>query len=292
VKKKDPALAIICTAKSKKIISSKSKKFRPHDPVNRAEALIMAFKTHPPVEGKAMILPYEDVRGEDWFFGAVLTAYSNGYLEEKGPLLYPGKSLTRGEAAELLYRMLVSEEQGKQRFEEETELVHNATDQNLQWQLFALDHLNQLRKDNGKAPLRLNSYLSEVAYAHSKDMGLNIGKWAHEGSLGEKAHERIKYGKIPDPENKVLLSITPPPDIELWYSAENVGMRNIKWTGSVEKAIISQNVWFMDEPVDVPNHRTTILSTLYPFTEVGLGLYLDDKGNLWITQDFISTPDE
>ncbi len=154
-------------------------------------------------------------------------------------------------------------------------------------QTYALKNINEYRQKNGKSPVTLNKTLSEIALIHSKDMALNLKKMSHDGSLGEAAHERIKQGKVPDLKTNILTQVSFPENIA--RSGENVGMRNIKnFKGSLEKAILSQHQYFMNEPNEGVTHRTTMLSKDIPFSEVGIGLWLDEKGNLWITEDYIS----
>ncbi len=156
-------------------------------------------------------------------------------------------------------------------------------------QAYALKNINDYRQKNGKAPVTLNKILSNIALIHSQDMAVNLKKMSHDGSLGEAAHERIKQGKVPDLKANVFSQVPIPENIA--RSGENVGMRNIKnFKGSLEKAILSQHQYFMNEPETGVTHRTTMLSTDIPFSEVGIGLYLDEKGGLWITEDFISHP--
>lgn len=159
-----------------------------------------------------------------------------------------------------------------------------------QWREFAFGHINQLRAENGNpGDLVMNSLLNDIAMTHSKDMSFNIKDMSHDGSLGETATERIKEGKVPDHENPGQFVYLPFPD-GIGWSGENVGRRYVSgFNGDVEAAIVHQHEWFMDEPMDQGhNHRTTMLSSLAPFSEVGIGIYLDDEGIVWITEDFIS----
>ncbi|MEA3249417.1 MAG: hypothetical protein U9Q03_03605 [Patescibacteria group bacterium] len=152
---------------------------------------------------------------------------------------------------------------------------------------FSLNHINSIRADHEKPPLILNDMLTEIALAHSMDMAFNIKEMSHEGSLGEQAHERIKEGKVPDSENPGEFKTLPYPD-GIGWSGENVGRRYTGYfDGDVEAAIIDQHEWFMDEPDGEFNHRTTMLSSMAPFTEIGIGLYLHNDV-VWITEDFIS----
>lgn len=151
----------------------------------------------------------------------------------------------------------------------------------------ALNHINQLRASEGKEPLILNEKLSEIALVHSKDMALNINALSHDGSLGEAPSERIKQGKVPNLSDSGQFTNLPYPN-DIGWNAENVGLRDTHYYGSIESAIQDLHEWFMQEPADEYNHRTTMLSTLAPFNQVGIGLFLDQNGQLWITEDFVS----
>lgn len=154
------------------------------------------------------------------------------------------------------------------------------------WRLFALEDINRIRQENGKPPLIMNLLLNRIATIHSKDMAVNIKKLQHEGSLGENSDDRIRFGKVPDVANHVFITV-PHPEGFGW-SGENLGFITRRANQTVESRIARLHEAFMDEPDDEPNHRTTMLSTFHPFSEIGIGPYLDDQGDLWLTEDFIS----
>ena len=188
--------------------------------------------------------------------------------------------ITRGEMSEIIYRLRAEiigetpEENGDPETPEET------------WAHFALNHINGIRAEHEKPPLVMNERLNAIAMAHSKDMA-EVGELSHEGSLGETADERIRQGKVPDSETHTFTTLPVPENIG--WSGENVGFRGSTYGGeTVQDSIVSIHGLFMDEPVDEYNHRTTMLSTLIPFNEIGVGIYLDDDGVVWITEDFIS----
>ncbi|KPJ84969.1 hypothetical protein AMJ57_04875 [Parcubacteria bacterium SG8_24] len=158
-----------------------------------------------------------------------------------------------------------------------------------QWRQFALNHINQIRAEHGRPPLAMNALLNEIAMAHSKDMAFNIREMSHDGSLGETSPERIKQGKVPDLDRPGQFTYLPYP-ANIGWAGENVGRRYLSmFGGDVEAAIIHQHEWFMDEPEDQGhNHRTTMLSSLAPFNEIGIGIYRDDTDIIWITEDYIS----
>lgn len=281
--------APICAAKDRGIVSGQPDgNFVPIRNVNKAEALKIIIRVTN-LEIPTGVSKFSDVHDDAWFYPYVLAAEQGNYLEETGPLFNPTAEYTRGQIAQILYRILITRELGEDKFVEgEIPKPPTAAEvKMLQWQLFAFDDINRIRKENGIGPLKLNPLLNVIATIHSQDMGLNIRAMSHEGSLGEQAHERIKQGKVPDVYKLVFIKVPVPENIAA--SGENVGKRNIEqFGGSVEKAIIDQHEFFMDEPDNEVNHRTTMLSKIYPFSEIGIGLFLDHENNLWITEDFIS----
>jgi|CXWL01.1.fsa_nt_gi hypothetical protein len=282
--------APICAAKDRGIVGGlPNGSFEPIRNVNKAEALkIIAKVTRlPNPTGKSR---FQDVKSDAWFEPFVIATEAGNYLEETGEFFMPTENYTRGQIAQILYRIMITEEQGSARFVEGPVPKPPTMEEirMLQWQIFALDDINQLRKTLGIGPLKLNSTLSAISIIHSQDMGINLKAMSHLGSLGEQAHERVKLGKVPDVNTHTFIKVPIPNNIAA--SGENVGKRNIKqFDNSPEKAIVSQHEFFMDEPDNVVNHRTTMLSKIYPFSEVGIGLFLDSEDNLWITEDFIST---
>jgi uncharacterized protein YkwD len=158
-----------------------------------------------------------------------------------------------------------------------------------EWRAFALADINRLRQQDGKGPLVMNLLLNRIATIHSRDMAVYLKDLQHEGTLGETSDERIREGKVPDPTSTSLITIPHPEDFG--WSGENIGYTTLHNLGdSPTNGITHLHEAFMDEPVDQPNHRTTMLSTLHPFDQVGIGPYIDAKGKLWLTEDYISPP--
>ncbi|MFC1638800.1 CAP domain-containing protein [Patescibacteria group bacterium] len=156
------------------------------------------------------------------------------------------------------------------------------------WRQFAFEDINAIRAEHSRPPLVLNDLLSSIAMAHSKDMAFNIGEMSHDGSLGEDFSDRVKRGQVPDFDNPGAYTSLPVPS-GIGWAGENVGMRHLVNFGfDAEAAIRHQHEWFLDEPDGVHNHRTTMLSSLAPFNEIGIGIYKDESGRLWITEDYIS----
>jgi len=155
------------------------------------------------------------------------------------------------------------------------------------WRAFALADINRLRAENGgAAPAIRNALLDRIATIHSMDMALNLKALSHDGSLGETAHQRIREGKVPDVMNHVFIYV-PHPD-NIGWSAENVGFTTRRNKQTVEQAITAVHGYFMNEPADQANHRTTMLGTINAYSEVGIGPFIDADGTLWLTEDYIT----
>lgn len=102
----------LATAKEMRIFSGDKGRAtaRPGDVVNRAEALKFALESAN--EGDGVVLrdcdeEYSDVSNRDWFFEYACVAASYDLLSAfgGGSILSPGRDMTRGEVAEMLYRM-------------------------------------------------------------------------------------------------------------------------------------------------------------------------------------------
>jgi uncharacterized protein YkwD len=157
-----------------------------------------------------------------------------------------------------------------------------------QWREVALEDVNRIRAENGKPPLTMNPLLNRIASIHTEDMVRN-GFFEHDGSLGESADDRIRDGLVPDFDSGTLVRIDHPEDVD--WTGENLGQATMRnRSDTVEKTILRIHQLFLDEPPDEPNHRTTMLSTLHPYSEIGIGPFVDDEGTFWITEDFISIP--
>lgn len=153
------------------------------------------------------------------------------------------------------------------------------------WRAIALKDLNALRAQNGKAPLVMNPLLNRIATIHSRDMALHVRALEHDGSLGEIPDNRIRDGKVPNRDATAFMTVARPDDVD--WTSENIGNRTAYREGP-ERHILALHALFMDEPTDVANHRTTMLSTLRPYAVVGIGPYLGADGKFWLTEDFIS----
>lgn len=146
-----------------------------------------------------------------------------------------------------------------------------------EFQTFLLIH--KLRQENGVEPkLKLNPSLTKAARLHSEDMAENIGNLSHTSSDGvTQSYDRVKN----------IIRTEDDPNFT-GRTGENIGRGSYSSPSGIFQAIsrVHTNI-FMPEPDGVCNHRTTILSTCLPFSEVGIGVYL--KNNfVYFTQDFIS----
>jgi uncharacterized protein YkwD len=133
------------------------------------------------------------------------------------------------------------------------------------WELVNRDRLNPefSAETHGQAqPVRWNEQLAAVARAHSRDM-IEQGYYDHVDPEGRGPSARLNAAGIP------------------WQSlAENI---------AIHPSIASAEFAFMDEPPFQHNHRGNILNAKY--TDVGIGIVQGPDGNLYITQDFIATPE-
>lgn len=157
------------------------------------------------------------------------------------------------------------------------------------WRAYAFESINRIRAQNGKPPLVMNVLMNRIATIHSEDMALNLRTLQHQGSLGESPDDRIRYGKVPDVYQKILMTVPHPSSIG--WTGENIGEITRVDPSKVDASIDKLHAAFLNEPADQDNHRTTMLSTFHPFSEVGIGPYLDDQRVLWLTEDYISPPE-
>jgi len=128
------------------------------------------------------------------------------------------------------------------------------------WLLVNQDRSNPatFAKTGGRTrPLKWNESLAAVARAHSRDM-VEQRFFSHVGPDGRTYQMRIDQAGIP------------------WLAGgENIA----KWD-----TVRGAEATFMDDP----SHRYNILNGFY--TDVGIGIVPGPDGNLYITQDFVTTP--
>lgn len=126
----------------------------------------------------------------------------------------------------------------------------------LERQMFAL--INRDRRTAGLCPVRWNAKLAAVARAHSRDM-IRRGYYSHVGPDGRTVGGRLAVAGID------------------WQAVgENI---------AIVPTISDAESEFMSEPAGLENHRWNILDPSY--TEVGVGIARDLKGDLYVTQDFM-----
>lgn len=122
------------------------------------------------------------------------------------------------------------------------------------------NRINEERKKAGLPALILNTTLSDLARAHSKDMLLN-NYFTHTDASGCSSSCRITNAGY------------------LWSAAgENIYMMS-GYTITIEKAVEMVVLGWMESP----GHRANILSTA--FTEEGIGIVFEGT-KLYATQDF------
>jgi uncharacterized protein YkwD len=120
-----------------------------------------------------------------------------------------------------------------------------------------LDSTNEVRKKEGLQPLRINPLLVEAARKHSQMMAMR-SQLEHEFD-GIGLDKRLK---------------------KVGYKFNAYG-ENILYTvkSGVEAANIAMEKW-----LDSKTHRGNILAKDY--TEVGIGMAINEKGVIYFTQDF------
>ena len=135
--------------------------------------------------------------------------------------------------------------------------------QHLAQQLFA--HINQDRAAQGRPPYTLNATLSNGAYLHSVAMtqcGLT-----HACPNEPQPCQRVSNEGIQ------------------WTSCgENVGYSSPNPTPWGGVQIIEQSM--LNEKPPETGHRDNLLSTA--FHRIGIGITIDSKGLVWVTEDFAS----
>lgn len=102
--------ASVCLAKDKGWIGGKiDGKFHPEDDVSRAEGLKMLIGAFDVKRVSDKVIDnYEDVKADDWFYADLEIALERGILNDNPTLEFfkPNEPLTRGDAAQMLYRIL------------------------------------------------------------------------------------------------------------------------------------------------------------------------------------------
>jgi len=240
--------------------------FHPERNINRAEALKIIINSFQFVVLPSTQDPFNDVKKDIWFAPFVTLAKEKNLLPESGDTFGPNKLRTRGEVAEIISRIIKTNNVKEDKFK----------DWPSEWTTTEMDILkliNRLRAEDGKAPLVLNPFLTKSAREHSKDMAENLNNLQHEGSNGSTAGDRIKNSGAQN----------------IHASAENIGSGTFNSDSRSVYDVVEDvhiNI-FMEEPETGFNHKTTLLSRSFPFTEVGIGVYVRDN-TVYFTTDFIS----
>lgn len=242
--------------------------FKPSQNVNKAEALKIILNAFD-IDQSAPTQHFSDSANSAWYAGYLETAVDKNYIEESSGNLYPGNNRTRGEIAEMVARI-------KQLAYMDDPVYTDA----IKTEFATFHYLHKLREANGvTSKLTLNPHLTKTARLHSEDMAENIGELSHASSDNvTQSYDRIK-AEIRKNDDANFDGRT----------GENVGGGSKMWGGTAFSNVkyVHDNI-FMPEPNEGCNHRTTILSTCLPFTEVGIGVYVKSTGEVFFTQDFIS----
>lgn len=121
---------------------------------------------------------------------AVVAMYAMGCLsgaDETGAFL-GDQSVTRAQACAVLYRL-------QQTIDEYNLLAQNAVSYENDWENRTLRLINQVRQENGCAPLEYRGDLVSVARAHSQDMR-DRAFFSHTNPDGETAEDRLEAAGI------------------------------------------------------------------------------------------------
>ncbi|MFC1616527.1 S-layer homology domain-containing protein, partial [Patescibacteria group bacterium] len=235
--------------------------FRPEQNINKVEAQKIVINAFDITPSNSTSNTFDDLGVNEWYYPFIKISVEKNLLEENGNYFDPENQRTRGQVFEIMARVMQIQYMDDPIY----------TDQ-IRAEFATFQLLNRLREGNGvSSKLKLNPLLTKVAREHSQDMAENIGSLSHNSSDGTLSHDRIR-------ESGVGLNTG---------TGENIGMGTFSDYRSIFEAIddVHYNI-FMIEPDGECNHRTTILSTCLPFTDVGIGVYVKD-GVVYFTEDFI-----
>jgi uncharacterized protein YkwD len=126
-----------------------------------------------------------------------------------------------------------------------------------------LQVINQERAQNGVGPLRMDPTMQAVALQHSKDM--TVCGLSHYCPAGTTPCSRLSAAGVQ------------------WTTCgENIGW-DYDNVSPWQKVMILQNMFINEVP---PNdwHRRNLLNPL--FGRIGIGIYIQANGALWLTEDF------
>lgn len=244
--------------------------FQPGQNVNKAEAMkiiLNAFEVEKNENGTTQ--NFADVSEEVWFVPFVETAVSRNLLEEAGSGNFNAANpRTRAEVAQMMARILMIQMVQDDVY---TPLL-KAEFQNYLY-------LHELRRQNGVTEkLKINPLLMRVAREHAKDMGDNIGELSHASSDGvTQSYDRIKE----------VIKANDDPAFS-GRTGENIGGGSSWATDPFELVRWVHDNIFMPEDPSICNHRTTLLSQCLPFSEVGIGIYVNADNQTYFVNDFIT----
>jgi uncharacterized protein YkwD len=216
----------VCYAKRMEIISGfPDKTFRPGQNISFAEAAkIVANSFH-----------MQAGLGEPWYQPYIEA------LEEKNAvpptLLDPSEFLTRGEMAEIIYRII-----GSDQFKEDNEFAE------LKQEVIELTNVE--RQKAGLPPLTYNAYLESSAQVHADDMQQR-DYFEHDTPEGKTPTERIKSSGYLNEYDQCNCN-------KSYAVGENLGKGQVSAAEAVE-------TW-----MNSPEHKANILNA--KFSEIGIGI--------------------
>jgi murein DD-endopeptidase MepM/ murein hydrolase activator NlpD len=82
--------------------------FKPNNPVNKAEFFKILFNgMKVDIDPEVLVVPYEDVAIDSWFSHYIAYAKELGILDSSQTKINPSQSMTRGEVANAMYRLMM-----------------------------------------------------------------------------------------------------------------------------------------------------------------------------------------
>ncbi len=149
---------------------------------------------------------------------------------------------------------------------------------------FMHEMINAERRKEGLAPLQWDQDLAEIALAYSTDMGTR-DYFDHINPEGEDFADRYQeYGYrhktyledsvLVGGENLSLTSVVS----SYTYSKVNNKVLEYRYASADELAESTVQGW-----MESPDHRENILT---PFTREGIGIFVTDEGEVYITENF------
>ena len=131
----------------------------------------------------------------------------------------------------------------------------------------ALNVLNQSRAQFGAAPLTLDTNLNSCALRHAQDVA-SCSNFSLSG-FAACAHNDFKAGDT------------------CGANAENQGVASNVTISDEDSAFDSINASMMSEGPPPPGQDNHFLNITNPsYTKLGVGLFIDMNGNLWVSEEF------